>query len=245
MARTRPDERACVGADALTAFVLGEGDGVERERVARHLLGCAPCRSRRDAEAALLRRLQAFADLGAWEEDLARADAALRHRRRRLVRGALAGGVAAAALAALLVGRPHPPDVEAPTAPSARDALLSAQATDGRWRSATGVERHDVGATGLAVLALLRDDPDAVRSGPSARALSAAVKWLAPRAAQARDLGERERAAAAAALEAVHAATRDRAIGLAAERARRSLPRERPALPPADPSSVLALVRAL
>ena len=113
-------------------------------------------------------------------------------------------------------------DDEAPLPASEVSALVAAQARDGRWRATTGGDpHHDVGATGLALLALLRGHA-ALPEGLAARAIADGVRWLAPRADDPRVAGERERAVAAAALAAVHRATGDRGVGAAAERARRS-----------------------
>lgn len=286
---TTPDD-GCVPAAALTAFVLGEGDDAGRAPVARHLLGCAACRARHDAEAAVVARLTAFADLGEWEQDLAAADLEVAGARRRARRAVAAGAVAAAALVVAALGLPAVRRADAPPArastaraaaetgsptaagsrtersarteggaaaagrgagqgdvgpdPTAR-ALLAAQASDGRWRSATGVEKHDVGATGLALLALLDGDGGAVglEAGPVARAVADGVRWLTARADDPHAAGDRERAVAAAALQRVADATRDRAVAAAAERARRSVPTAvRPGPLPA-PRQVLAYVR--
>ncbi|MBL9089472.1 MAG: hypothetical protein JNM10_20200, partial [Planctomycetia bacterium] len=69
------------------------------------------------------------------------------------------------------------------------------------------------------------------------------VRWLAPRADDVDLAGDRERAVAAAALEAVHLATGDRAVGTAAERARRSLPRGAAPHGTPDPARALDFVR--
>lgn len=257
-----PRRGPCVPPADLTAFVMGEGDDATRGEIARHVLGCAACRARRDAELEVIGRLEAFADLGSWEEDLAAADLARAATTRARRRGAFAGAAAAAVLAAAIVGLPFgtrgpvaredaAPAVAAvrppATGPVALDAttsaLLAAQAADGRWRSATGVERHDVGATGLALLALVRAPEAGATTGPVARAVAAAVRWLAPRADDADHAGDRERAVAAAALEAVYVATGDRAVGTAAERARRSLPRGAAPTPAPDPARALDFVR--
>lgn|GEM_PF-2714695 len=269
----------CVAPADLTAFVLGEGDDATRSAIARHVFGCAACRARRSAELDVVGRLEAFADLGAWEEDLAAADLArsgtTRARRRGAFAGAAAAAVlAAAVLAAAVVGLPFgtrgpavdgvAPGLEArarvaaaapsaasvtstPTSPTA--ALLEAQASDGRWQATTGLARHDVGATGLALIALLDGRPGALAPeslvhGPVARAVAAGVRWLAPRADDPQQAGDRERAVAAAALARVFDATRDRAVGAAAERARRTLApgTPGPVLPAA--ADVLVYVRA-
>ncbi|MFO0931290.1 MAG: hypothetical protein U1E39_01125 [Planctomycetota bacterium] len=268
----------CVPPADLTAFVMGEGDDASRGEIARHVFGCAACRARRDAELEVVGRLEAFADLGSWEEDLAAADLARAATMRARRRGAFAGAAAAAVLAAAIVGLPFgtrgpvageavaPPVAAAPSRapvgagldrtavgatavdPAVVDAtlgaLLAAQAEDGRWRAATGVERHDVGATGLALLALVRAPEASWTTGPVARAVAAAVRWLAPRADDVDHAGDRERAVAAAALEAVFVATGDRAVGSAAERARRSLPRGAAPLATPDPARALDFVRA-
>ena len=259
------DRGPCIAPADLTAFVLGEGDDAHRGEIARHVFGCAACRARRDAELELVGRLEAFADLGSWEEDLAAADLAAAAARRARRRGAFAGAAAAAVLAALSVGLPfgtRGPRAGEDAGPAARvgpvaarvpgrapidpttTALLAAQAADGRWRATTGVERHDVGATGLALLALVRAPEASLTTGPVARAVASAVRWLAPRADDADRAGDRERAVAAAALEAVFVATGDRAVGTAAERARRSLPRGTPVAGTPDPARALDFVRA-
>ena len=272
----------CIAPADLTAFVLGEGDDASRSEVARHVFGCAACRARRDAELEVVGRLEAFADLGSWEEDLAAADLARTATTRARRRGAFAGAAAAAVLAAAIVGLPfgtrgpvarevgEPSVASASASATASDpavrpsaattvgattgdpklvdpnvgALLAAQAEDGRWRAATGVERHDVGATGLALLALVRAPEASWTTGPVARAVAAAVRWLAPRADDVDHAGDRERAVAAAALEAVYVATGDRAVGSAAERARRALPRGGAPLGTPDPARALDFVRA-
>ncbi len=252
------DHGRCIAPADLTAFVVGEGDDATRGAIARHVFGCATCRARRDAEQDLVGRLAAFADLGAWEEDLAAADLARTATARARGRGALAGAVAAAVLAAAVVGLPFAtrgPAVDAAPATAVETAtpgngapfataLLEAQAPDGRWQATTGLARHDVGATGPALLALLdglerlerlggrfRAGPPsqhhlgegALSKGPVARAIADGVRWLAPRADDPQQAGDRERAVAAAALQRVFEATRDRAVGAAADRARRAL----------------------
>ncbi|MBL9086329.1 MAG: hypothetical protein JNM10_04240, partial [Planctomycetia bacterium] len=102
-----PDGRGpCIAPADLTAFVLGEGDDATRGAIARHVFGCAACRARRDAELDVIGRLEAFADLGSWEEDLAAADLARAATTRARRRGAFAGAAAAAVLAAAIVGLP-------------------------------------------------------------------------------------------------------------------------------------------
>jgi hypothetical protein len=237
----------CVSAADLTAFALDELPVGRRAAISRHLLRCASCRTSLDREQAMFARLRGFAETSSWEDDLAAADlahGAQVHARRR---GALAGAAAAAALVAALLswpmGSPSPasapggfarPAASSPiTGPagspisialsaSAQAALLRAQATDGRWRASTGDERHDVGATGLAVLALARTRSDALHAGPASsegaavRAVANGVRWLSAHldADDARPDAPsvRDRVVAAAALLEVYGATNERSL---------------------------------
>ncbi|HVG93533.1 MAG TPA: hypothetical protein VND21_03735, partial [Planctomycetota bacterium] len=95
---------------------------------------------------------------------------------------------------------------------AAEAALLRAQAADGRWSAAATDD--DEAATGLALLALLAERPQALASPPVARAVADATRWL--RARQADDGGfgrgarsERGHALATEALLEVWAQTGD------------------------------------
>jgi hypothetical protein len=237
----------CVPAADLTAFGLDELPAGRRAAISRHLLRCANCRSSLDREQGIFARLRSFSEASSWEDDLAAADLAHGAGVRARRRGAFVGAAAAAALvAALLVwptGFPLPSAVPgsasrsaefSPIAgpagssssimlsPSAEAALLGGQAADGRWRASTGDDRHDVGATGLAVLALAQTRPDALRlrpagsAGPAVRAVANGVRWLASHL----DAGDgradapsaRDRAVAAAALLEVYGVTNERSL---------------------------------
>src|SRR5688572_6992335 len=261
--RTTPDGDRCARGAELTAFALGEGSSERREALARHLLACARCRREADADAALVGRLRRFADLRPWEEDMAAADLADAARGRRRRRAALAGGLVAAAMLAAAslapsgLGPAREPSAPRATAsadtgtpspsssPSAVASLLSAQAPDGRWRAAGAGERHDVGATGLAILALLRGNDVSLEQGEVGRAVAHGVRWLAPRIQDERAASTRDRAVAAAALAEVYARTRERTLRTLVDRARS--PRETAAVErwagSIDPSRALGFIR--
>lgn len=79
-------------ADTLTLFAYGELDPAEDQAVTTHLAACAPCR----------------AALGAIERARVAADEAFASPPRRTLRWALLGGLAAAAVVALVLLRPEP-----------------------------------------------------------------------------------------------------------------------------------------
>jgi hypothetical protein len=196
-------------------------------------------------------RLRGFAAAPAWEDELAAADLAhagrVRARRRGVVGGVAAAAAVVAALLAVPAGptsrdetpagsvaarpaadsRSAEPSSSAPALSAADEAaLVRAQASDGRWRSTTGDERHDAGATALAVLALANARASELRAGtavPATRAVADGVRWLEARVADAAAAGDaasrRDRAVVATALVEVYAATREPALRAVVDRA--------------------------
>ncbi len=194
-----PSEAGCPQGADLTAHAHGEGDTARRARVARHLLACAPCRSRHDADARLLLELRA---LGA-ARSLPPPPLVAQRTRRWL---AFVPPVAAAVLvgvALLAPGSPEPRAPEARTVASASQAphparptatrsagkerlaqLLGSQAEDGHWEAEDGpLGADDACATGVVLLALLHEGALGAGSESLDLAVRLGSRWLAERLA--------------------------------------------------------------
>lgn len=192
----------CPAGEDLTALAHGEGTAEERARLLRHVLACPTCReAHAQAQAVLL----SLADLGAARATHAppRAITPAAGRWGWL----LAPPAAAAALvgALLLTSAPVPqaepaasraaapasaaPDPASGAAPQPAvgdptgggwTRLLAAQERDGRWAhdAALAAVPGDASATGLALLALLRDGDAALRRPGVDTAVAEGTRWL-------------------------------------------------------------------
>lgn len=175
--------KSCPHESDIPAFLQGEMSGAEQKAFESHLAGCPVCA----AETEQFRRLMSTLQLplpAANERDLApfvlaRVQSTGRVHYPVFLRAAAAFLCCVAAAALVCVLRPHADMRYDQRAGTAVAWLRSAQEPDGHWDAKRwGAQKnYTPGITGLAVLALLKQDANAL-SSPRAHAIRRALDYL-------------------------------------------------------------------